>query len=474
MLNFTGNLNNSNGDEHLQSLTDFYDQAGQLLRSDSVNQKNFTEADVKGYYVRAIYTEPIFKRILLEFSFGKSHAQNNSLKNTFDYNKRSGKFDEVNTALSNNYSNEYAYTNGRLRLRKQTRKYNYALGAIYQQAGLEGKIISDGKDSVISKSFRNILPNARFQYYFSRFKNIMLTYSTSTNQPTASQLQPVPDNSNSVNIKKGNPNLKQEYLHALRLNLSLVNPYKNRNLFAFINYQYTKNKIVNYDRVNALGVDSVKPVNVDGVSNLNASISWGNPLRFLKGNIEISTRAMLNKSKQLLNDAANEMLENNISTTTFSPEVRIEINPTEKLNILFNAEWSYTKTTYSIQWAKAAKYFNQAYGAEINLQLPKSIFFSTDFTYSINNQYSSAFNSKIPLWNASVSKQLLKYNRGELKLAVKDILNENLSVYRNSNQNYVEDVKTNSLKRYVMLSFTYNLTKLGLGSDTNNSRIIMR
>jgi len=302
----------------------------------------------------------------------------------------------------------------------------------------------------------------------------MLTYSTSTNQPTASQLQPVPDNSNSVNIKKGNPNLKQEYLHALRLNLSLVNPYKNRNLFAFINYQYTKNKIVNYDRVNALGVDSVKPVNVDGVSNLNASISWGNPLRFLKGNIEISTRAMLNKSKQLLNDAANEMLENNISTTTFSPEVRIEINPTEKLNILFNAEWSYTKTTYSIQWAKAAKYFNQAYGAEINLQLPKSIFFSTDFTYSINNQYSSAFNSKIPLWNASVSKQLLKYNRGELKLAVKDILNENLSVYRNSNQNYVEDVKTNSLKRYVMLSFTYNLTKLGLGSDTNNSRIIMR
>src|SRR5207249_2072980 len=137
------------------------------------------------------------------------------------------------------------------------KKYNYAIGATLQHAELEGKVISGLKDSVISKDFTNILPNARLQYNFSRFKNLTIGYSTNTNQPSISQLQPVPDNTNPLYVRQGNPDLKQEFTHTFRLNASFVNPFKNRNLFAFFTLQQTQNKIVNYDKINSLGVDSV-------------------------------------------------------------------------------------------------------------------------------------------------------------------------------------------------------------------------
>ena len=110
----------------------------------------------------------------------------------------------------------------------------------------------------------------------------MLNYSTNTNQPSVSQLQPVPDNTNPLYVKLGNPNLKQEFTHALRLNASFVNPFKNRDFFIFLTMMETQNKIVNYDKINSFGVDSVLPVNVNGVYNLNSNINFGFPIRFLK------------------------------------------------------------------------------------------------------------------------------------------------------------------------------------------------
>ena len=98
----------------------------------------------------------------------------------------------------------------------------------------------------------------------------------------------------------------------------------------------------------------------------------------------------------------------------------------------------------------------------LDWELPKGFFFSTDFTYTINNQLGAGYNENIPIWSASISKQVLKFNRGELKLRATDLLNRNVGINRSSNQNYVEDSRYNTLRRFFLLSFTYNLTKRGL------------
>ena len=470
-LSLQTSLNESDGDGSLSSINSFYYPNGSLLKRDTLNQQSTTKGDLKGYNAKAVYTEPVWKRSLLEFSVSKSNTKSTSEKLTHDYNKLNGKYDQLNNTLSNDFENTYGYINAGIRIRTQKKKYSYAVGANWQQAELEGKITTGVKDSLISKTFRNILPNARFQYNFTRFKSFSLSYNTSTNQPGMSQLQPVPDNSNSLNIREGNPDLKQEFNHTAQVHLTLVSPYKNKNLFMFLTAQATQNKIVNYDSINSLGVKRTKPVNVNGVYNINSSISYSMPVRFLKGTVEVSSNTGVFKTKQFINTVGND-----IRTFSVGPELRLDMNPTEKLNVGVGAGFNYNKTKYSLQSALNTNYLSQEYNASLDWEMPKGFFFATDFMYTINSQRAAGFNTKVPLWNASISKQMLKFNRGELKLSARDLLNKNVGISRNTNNNYMEDSKVLTLRQFFLLSFTYSLSKTGLNNAGSGGgmRIITR
>jgi len=468
-LSLQSSINGSDGDGSLSSINSFYNSSGGLLRKDTLNQQSNTNAGLRGYTARAVYTEPVLKRSLLELSVSKSYTKSTAEKTTKDYNKQSDKYDLVNSSLSNDYENIYAYGNAGIRLRTQKRKYNYALGVSVQQANLKGKVISGITDSLIKKTFTNILPTARFQYNFSKFKSLAVNYTASTNQPTMAQLQPVPDNSNSLNIKEGNPDLKQEYNHSITGHLNLVSPFKNRNLFFFFNSQFTKNKITNYDLLDQFGVKRSKPVNVNGVYNMSGEISYSRPVRFLKGSVELSSSAAFLKTKQFINATVN-----NIKTFSVGPNIRFDMNPTNKLNLTLGAGFSRNRSNYSLQSALNNTYLSQEYIASADWELPKRFFVSTDFTYTINSQRSAGFNYKVPLWNASISRQMLKYNRGELKLAARDLLDKNIGISRSSNSNYIEDSRVLTLRRFFSLSFTYSLNKVGLNNGGGNMRVITR
>ena len=474
-LSLQTTLNNSEGNGSFNSINEFFTRNGGSGLPDTIDERINTQGDLGGYTARAVYTEPIFKRSLLEFSIGNSNNKSTSEKITYDYNKDSGKYDQLNDSLTNDFQNTYDYTNAGLRLRAQKRKYNYAVGLSWQRAELEGKITSGIKDSVIAKHFINLLPTARFQYNFTRYKNLAVNYRTFTNQPSASQLQPVPDISDRLNIREGNPDLKQEYTHNVLINYAGVNPFKNKNIFAFFNLNRTDNKIVNADTLLRSGVKKTKPVNVNGVYNLSGEINLGLPARFLKGSIRVGSNIAYNRGRQFINGEGN-----NIKTFSAGPTLSLDMGPTDKSDS-YRIDWSlragmdYNNTKYSLRPVFNTKYFSQLYEMEFNWQMPKGFYFNTDFGYTINNQRAAGFNTQVPLWNASVSKQFLKFNRGELKLRVNDILNRNIGISRSSNQNYIEDSRVNTLRRFALLTFTYSLSKTGLSSSSGGDvRVIKR
>jgi len=452
-------INNSESNGSLLSVNHFFNRGSSLPGYDSINQRNTVSGSLNSYNARVVYTEPLFRRSLLEFSLGKSNTHSTSDKVTYDYNRLNNKYDQLNTALTNNFENTYGYTNAGIRLRTQQKTFSLAGGLNWQQAELQGKIIAGAKDSVISKTFYNLLPSLRFKYDFTRYRNLNLNYAAITNQPTMSQLQPVPDISDPLNIKEGNPNLKQEFTHAVQLNFVSVNPFRNKNLFAFFNLQETQNKIVNYDVVDTLGIKRTQPVNVNGVYNANGTISLGLPLHLLKGSVNFRSNMGYSKTKQFINAAPNT-----IGTLSVGPELRFDLNPSDKIDMSLSAGFNYYKTTYSLQPALNTNYFSQQYEGEFNWQLPAHFFLSTSFTYTINSRRAAGFNTNVPLWNASFSRQFLRFNRGELKLSAFDLLNENVGITRSSNQNYIEDSRVKNLQRFFLLSFTYSLSKNGLSS----------
>lgn len=469
-LGLQTSLNNSESEGSLLSVNHFYNRDPSLPGYDSINQRNNISGSLNSYNVRAVYTEPLFKRSLLEFSISRNNTSSSSEKITYDYNGTNGKFDQLNPALSNDFENTYGYTNAGLRLRTQQKKFSLAAGLNWQRAALEGRTIAGSTDSVISKSFYNLLPSLRFKYDFSRHRHLSINYAAITNQPNISQLQPVPDISDPLNIKEGNPDLQQELTHAIQLNFMSVDPFRNKSLFAFFNLQETENKIVNYDVVDSLGIKRTRPVNVDGIYNMTGNVNLGLPLPILKGAVNISSNMGYSKTKQFINTAANT-----IRTVSLGPALRFDLNPADKLDLSLGGSLNYYKTTYSLQAANNVSYFSQQYEGEMNWQLPANFFLNTSFTYTINNQRAAGFNAQVPLWNASFSKQFLRFNKGELKLSVFDLLNQNVGISRSSSQNYVEDTRITNLQRFFMLTFTYSLSKSGLEavrSDKGGIRIM--
>ncbi|HEU4859072.1 MAG TPA: outer membrane beta-barrel protein, partial [Chitinophagaceae bacterium] len=462
-------LNDSEGNGELESVNRFYDSQGFLIKTDSINQHSFSESDVTGYNTRAVYTEPLLKRSLLELSASKNASRSVSDKITYDYNRNSGKHDVVNPLLTNNYENIYGTTTAGIRVRTQRKKYNYSFGLTWQNAELKGTIKSGVKDSVITKEFYNLLPNARFQYNFTRFKNLQLDYRASTNQPSVSQLQPLPDISNPLNIRVGNPGLKQEFTHRINASYTGINPFRNKSFFWFSNYSFTNNRIVNYDVVDSFGRKITTPVNVDGVYNLNNNLSVGLPLRFIKASLNFNTGAGYSKTIQFINT-----VRNNIYNISIDPGIEISKSFRDKLDLTLSGGFTYNKAKYSLQSSLNNNYLTQDYGVDIGWQLPKNFYLSTDFRYTISSQRSEGFNAKVPLWNAAFSKLFLKYNRGEMKISVYDLLNENQSIVRNTNSNYIEDQNNRVLKRFFLLSFTYSLNKMSANAGGGKGNIIIR
>ena len=217
---------------------------------------------------------------------------------------------------------------------------------------------------------------------------------------------------------------------------------------------------MNDDRIDTQGIKTTRLANTNGVYNFSGDINWSFPVRFLKASLELGSSIGYYKTKQFINAS-----ENNISTLSMGPNIRLDANATDKLQLAFTAALNYNHTKYSLQPSFNTTYISQQYGAEADWQLPANFYLSTDFNYSINNQLAAGFNSRVPLWNASVSRQVLRFNRGEIKLRVNDIMNKNISVSRTSNQNYIEDSRVLTLRRFFLLSFTYNLTKTGLAKE---------
>jgi hypothetical protein len=225
---------------------------------------------------------------------------------------------------------------------------------------------------------------------------------------------------------------------------------------------------VNYDVIDSFGRETTKPVNVDGVYNLNNDLSLGWPLRFIKATMNFNTGVDFSKNIQFINTVRNE-----IRGVVVKPGLDITKTINNKFDLTVGGGFTYSKAKYSLQSSLNNSYFTQDYRMDIGWELPKNFYFSSDFRYTISSQRSAGYNAKVPLWNTSISKQFLKFNRGEVKLSVYDLLNENQAIVRNTNQNYIEDQNNRVLRRFFLLSFTYSLNKLAANDGQHKGGMMM-
>ena len=438
---------------------------GGIASKDSItNQRNRQEAVTRSLGGNVVYTEPVGKRSLFEFSAYYNSSVGESKRSTYDYGT-SGKYDQLNLVQSNDFKSEYNYTGGSINFRSNQKKINYTIGSSLQEATLYSTNNTNG--SLIKQSFTDLLPNAMIQYKMNTTRNLNLNYSTSTTQPNTNQLQPVTNVSDPINTYTGNPNLKRSYAQSLSLNYFSANMYTQRNFFAFISASITDNAIVNSDLIQTNGSRVTMPVNANGMYTIFGSMNAGFPLKKIKSRVDIGLGSNIIHNIGFVNGAKNEIDNASIGPNlsySYSLENKVDITVTGRLNI--------SKAKYSLQPLLNSNYLQQVYGFGMTNYLPWGIVFNNDFNYTVNTGRADGYNTKVPFWNASLAKGFLKNKRAEVKLSVYDLLNENQGASRNANQNYIEDTRYNVMQRYFLMSFTYSLNKAG--NSAQGPRVMIR
>ncbi len=462
-LGWSNAYNHSNGDGSNISPQVLFTPTGDTLSTYlSQNYQSAQKTNSNNNVLSTSYTEPIGKNKLVELNYAYTNNQNNSDKKTNNYDTLTGKYELPNALQTNYFTNSFISNRFGGNFRVQQKKFNYQLGGSVQLASLESHVFNNGstKDSVINRNYVNFNPNANFNFTPKAGQNLRFNYRGRTNQPSTSQLQNVQDVSNPQNIKTGNPDLKQEFAHNLNMGYNKF-VLANFQFIAFnLNASLTQNKIVNSIDTLGKGVQLTRPVNLNGAHTASLFFTYGKTMKKLKGgNINATTLISYNRDVSLLYKDKN-------FTNGWILTQSLGLNYNHKqIDLAMNGSFTYNSTSYSLQSNLNSHYYTQVYSPEFNYTFFKYLIASTDLDYTVNSGLSAGYNQSVAYWNASLALQIFKKRDGEIRLGVYDILNQNKSLTRSTGDNYVQDTRTNVLKRYMMLSFTYNFKK---GQQNNN------
>jgi len=340
----------------------------------------------------------------------------------------------------------------------------------------------------------NWAPRAMLFYDFNENANVRLFYNGRSGQPSTSQLMPVLDNSNPLSMALGNPYLKPYFNHNFRNEWE----YSNKKTFftARLNLQggLNQNPIVNASWYDATGRQYSFPVNGRNAYNASARIMINAPIA--KSGFSISNMSNINYSKSGSYVGASKLdmsqywNDNNtvfdyakfhddypdldetdafISNTTRSLSVSERLRATyrsDNLELSVNGRTRFSKPWYSMNTSGINDNvtWNNQVGGSVNWTIGQSGFeFATDADYNWYNGYTTPQDPRL-VWNASLSK-LIFHRSATIALRAYDILNQAKTLSVTDTENYHQEVRTNTLGRYIILSFTWRFGSFGGGRD---------
>lgn len=452
-----GGYNGNNRENTLYALNTYLEET----LNDTLDQ-NATQT--KGDYsinTHLSYTEPISQYSAMQLRYKLGYNFNNSDKRTYDIDPDNSANQSLDSLLSNSYKSDYTTQGGELSYRYKKGGLNLNTGLELQQAVLTGQRTLPS-DDVFRRSFINLLPSARIHYSISKSQNFRMYFRGYTRNPSVDQLQDVIDNSNPLQLSSGNSDLDQSVYYMLHSMYSATSAKNNSTFFAGLRANIVDDYIGNSTLVAredmqldgftlAQGSQYSRPVNIDGYKSLNAFVSYGQLVSPIKTNMNITLSGNYTVTPGLINDRKNEA-----RTLSIGPGIVLSSNISEKIDYTFTTMGSYNKVNNTLNTAANNEYYNQSSRVGINYIFWKDLVFNTTLNHQYYTGLSEGFDQSFFLWSASIGKKLWK-NSAEVKVQVYDILGQNAAISRTFTDLYTQDMRTNVLQRYVLLTFTWNL-----------------
>lgn len=458
-LTLSGNLSENNQTNQLLA-TNLFFIGNELDREEILNQLQDQYGNNKSFGSNLQYTEPLGKRQYLEFQYNFNSAPMKNDRVVYD---RFGNEQLIIVPeLSNAYNATFSYHMPGFSYRIVRDKINFSTGLDWKNSRLRGSVV--GVNDPIDNEFRFILPNFRFNYSISRTRNFTANYTTSVREPSILQLQPLPNNTDPLNIYLGNPNLKPEMMHRLNLRYSSFNMLTMQNLFLSGNLTYTKDKIRENQQINEELVTERLPINIPGEWDGWLSFNYGYPIKKLNLRINAGANLGYNWGIAFVNS-----VENQIQRFTPGGSVRLIYQLNNYLDLDLGTRTNFTINQYSVNTEQNQQLSTYTHTGNLRVNWPKKWQFQSSLNFVQYRGRSGVFNEDVPILSASISRFILPKDRGEIKLAGVDLLNRNVGISRSVNLNFVQDEQIISLGRYLLLEFRYNIN-----ASPSNPRGVMQ
>lgn len=445
----------------LKSDADFYNPAGNAVDStqhiDQYKTSNISNSLLKSNFT---YTEPLAKDFSVIANYGLS--LDNGVSDRKSFNATSpGVYTSLDPKYSNNYKLNQLFNQVGAIFNYKKGKSNVNFGA--KVSGVNFKQTDQVRDTIYKRNFVNFNPQASYQYKFSPQQSLRFEYRGNPTQPTISQIQPVFENNDPLNIIIGNPALKPSFTNNFNVNYNSYKVLSGQSVYLYGNYRFTTNPIVN----NTI-TDITRGKSTSQAINLNKSSSnfylYGSFGRKTFGGIYIGLDMDANGSTSY-NLSNNEL--NKTTYNTYGGKLRIQKYVEKKYQFYINGGPNYTISGSSLQ----TLYNNNGRGfnadGSFTVYLPGKFQVSSDASYEFRAK-TQTFNTdfKRTLWNASITKAFFKEEKLKLVMSANDLLNQNVGFSRNVSGNFITQSSYTTIKRYFMFSIVYDFNRMGGGLST--------
>ena len=455
------------------------------------NRFNTTPTKTLSYNLKFTYSEPIFRAMFLQFSYNFNYKYNKSERSTYDFsNLGENFFDGVSNAyrgwgsyfsrlenpldsyLDQDLSRYSEYTNYiheiQLMLRVIREKYNFNVGVMVQPQKTHFVQRYQGVSTDTVRNVVNVTPTLDFRYRFSKVSNLRINYRGTTSQPSMTDLLDIVDDSDPLNITRGNPGLKPAFTNRLRVFYNNYIQDHQRAIMANLNYSNTRNSISNmvtYDE--QTGGRTTRPENINGNWNISGAFMFNTAIDSVGlWTVSTYTNVKYNNYVGYLAFDDNSSSRKNTTKTTQVGEQLTAAFRNSWLEVSLDGEWNYTHTTNLLPSKSNLDTWEFAYGGNVMVYLPWGMSLAADLHQNSRRGYNDAsMNTNEFVWNMQLSQSFLKGNALTVSLQLYDILHNQSNFSRTINAMQRSDTRYNSINSYAMLHAVYRLNLFGGGGN---------
>ena len=472
----------SHGDAEQFSTSNIdYYQADLKERTEILNRYITTPTSNLNTGAKLSYSEPIAKNMFLQleydFQFRRNESDNSTYDMPFDWTVEQGDAGITDGTYNVDLSKRavYHYYNHQVNLSykwitKNTR-LNAGVSFLPQNSKLNYR--KGELDTISTRKVFNFTPTLDFRQRFSKTTSLHLVYRGKTDQPNMVDLLPTRDDTDPLNVRVGNPNLKPSFTNTLRFSFNHFDVKKQHSYMAYAVFRNTLNGFSSrrvYDE--NTGGYITRPENIDGNWNLFGTFGGNWALKNKKYTVSSYLTTGYNhmasyiSSKRVVAD-----VDKNITKQLNLGERLRGTYRNDIWELSLNGSIRYVHSRNSYQEANNMDTYQFSYGASTNINLPWNMVLSTDLSQNSRRGYTdSSMNRDELIWNAQISQNFLKGNAATVSLQFYDILQNQSNISRTITAAMRADTEYNAIYSYCMVHFIYRLNIFGGGKAKQENR----